>query len=63
MDGWEVNYFAYLRTYVLFVEQPVVSLSLYNGAIQWLTEFVWKGQTAPFEKVCQESVITDSYVL
>ena len=54
------NIFAYLGTYVLFVEQPVVSLSLYNGAIQWPAESVSEGQTAPFEKVCQKSVITDS---
>ena len=30
------KYFAYLGTYMLFVEQPVVSLSLYNGANEWL---------------------------
>ena len=32
--GGKSKYFAYLDTYVLFVEQPVVSLSLCNGAIQ-----------------------------
>ena len=35
--------FSYLGTYVLFVEQPVVSLSLYNGAIQWLVGTGWEG--------------------
>ena len=59
MRSGRSNNFAYLGTYGLFVEQPLVSLSLYNGAIQWLAESVWEGQTVPFEKVCQESVITD----
>ena len=31
-----------LSTYGLFVEQSVVSLSLYNGAIQWLMGIVWE---------------------
>ena len=35
----------YLGTYVRFVEQPVVSLSLYNGAIQWLMEAEWEEPT------------------
>ena len=39
---WRSKYFAYLGTYVLFVEQPVVSLSLCNGAIQWLVEVGWE---------------------
>ena len=34
--------FADLGNYVPFVEQPVVSLSLYNGAIQWLMEARWE---------------------
>ena len=34
--------FAYHSTYVLFVEQSVVSLPLYNGAIQWLVEAEWE---------------------
>ena len=44
------NYFAYLGTYVLFVEQPVVSMSLNNGPIQWLLEAGWEGQPAPIWK-------------
>ena len=32
------KYFAYLGTYMLFVEQPVVILSLYDGGNQWLLE-------------------------
>ena len=34
--------FACLSTYGLFVEQPVVSLLLYNGAVQWLMEAGWE---------------------
>ena len=41
-SGWS-NYFVNLSTYVLFVEQPVVSLPLYNGAILWLLEAGWEG--------------------
>ena len=32
------------------MEQPLVSLSLYNGAIKWLMETAWEGPTGPFEK-------------
>ena len=38
---------------VFFVEQPVVSFSLYNGAILWLMEAGWDGPvyiTAPIWK-------------
>ena len=38
------NIFACLSTNVLFVEHPVVSLSLYTGAIQWLMEPSGKDQ-------------------
>ena len=34
--------FACLSTYRLFVEQPVVSWSLYNGATQWPMERGWE---------------------
>ena len=47
------KYFAYLGTYMLFVEQPVVTLSLYNRVNQWLFEPGWDGQqhlTAPIWK-------------
>ena len=37
-------YFAYHGT-LLFVEQPVVSFSLYNRANQWLLESGWDGST------------------
>ena len=32
------KYFAYFGNYVLFLDQPVVSLSLYNRANQWLLQ-------------------------
>ena len=38
------KYFAYLGTYVLFVEQPVVSLWLNNRVNHWLSEPGWDGQ-------------------
>ena len=38
-----LKYYAYLGTYVLFMQQSVVILSLYNGAIQWLMEAGWEG--------------------
>ena len=47
------KYFAYLGTYMLFVDQPVVSLSLSHRANQWLLESEWDGQqhlTAPIWK-------------
>ena len=48
--GGGLKCFAYLDTNVLFVEQLVVTLTLYNGAIQWLMEAGWEGQTAPIWK-------------
>ena len=47
------KYFAYLGTYMLFVDQPVVSLSFSHRANQWLLELEWDGQqhlTAPIWK-------------
>ena len=44
------NIFSHLGTYVLFMEQPVVCLSLYNRANHWFLEPGWGGQqhlTAP----------------
>ena len=49
--------FAYLGTYVLFVDQPLVSLSLYNRATQLLMGLTISIYPLPFENVGQESVI------
>ena len=51
--------YAYSGTYMLFVEQPVVSLSLYNGAIK---EGPVISNRTHLIKVDQESVITDSHL-
>ena len=48
---------------MLFVEQPAVSLLLFYGAIHWLMEVGWEGQSPPFENVCQESMITDPHFI
>ena len=54
VDG-RSQYFAYLGTYVLFVEQPVVSLSLCNSvAGEGWVGMAYAILPLPFENVCQE---------
>ena len=46
VEGQNTLLFAYLGTYVVFMEQPVVSLSLYNGTIHWLLGPGWEWSMA-----------------